>query len=100
MTRAEEEKPMNREQVEKAARAYLFDAMPANGPAFNFDSVSNYMTNFALAMMEKQRKKDEEMVVTALKEVGGRFEWEGWQAEAIEIVENAFHKKEAGHVVE
>ena len=72
MTRAEEEKPMNREQVEKAARAYLFDAMPANGPAFNFDSVSNYMTDFALAMIEKQRREDLQIVETAFrkKEVG------------------------------
>ena len=49
---------MKRERAEKKARQYLFDAMPANGPAFNFDSVSSYMTDFALAMMEKQREED------------------------------------------
>ena len=51
---------MNREQVEKKAWQYLFDAMPANGSVhpFNFDSVKNYMIVFALAMMERQKEED------------------------------------------
>ena len=58
MTRAEEEKPMNREQVEKAARAYFEE--------LDTDLVP-LITDFALAMMKKQREAGSRKVAQRLK---------------------------------
>ena len=95
---------MNWEQVEKKAREFSLkfcEDFDISGPtprviALEKQIIVTAVTDFALAMMEKQRKADLQMVITALKGVGGRFEWEGWQDNAIEIVETAFKRSRGG----
>lgn len=88
---------MNRDQLDREVQEFalkfcedfdISDSLP------RIIALEKRITNFALIVMEKQKEEDLQMVITALKEIGGRFEWEGWQDDAIKIIETAFHKKD------